>query len=235
MLRSYQSYLEYKEMRRRIERKLKGSSPLLIHMIIYAVINGLIWYSALTPIYDPVFSQTPFAPGFVTVIWGIVLLAHGVWQRFHSGLREGTRGRIIEQEMRKLLEESYSDIDQDDFFQIHQLLDEDVKQRAGFALPIALVTMLNASIWLLWAVNGARYFAAYGQFVLLLMAASVLIVGGGASNLLRRTRRERRRRGIQVVPIVEKPKRVAALQLNEDGELDELITDEWTPLEKLKQ
>jgi hypothetical protein len=191
MLSRYESYLNYKEIRRRVEKRLKNINGLFIHGLVFFTINLILWVL----FYNSSFyywGYGIFYPGLLTTGWSWVLLFHAMRTYLMSGAWSDTRGSAIEQEMRALLDSDGGYSDHDDYFVMHRMLDEDVAQRAGFVAPLTLFAGMNAFAWVLWIAAGASYFD-YAVWAFIVLAGIAIVPLGAVINFWRRNRRERRR------------------------------------------
>jgi hypothetical protein len=192
MLRNYRSYLEYKDMRRRIEAGLHRPRAVLTHVIVYLTVNSVMWLATYPKFYEPGTSENIFFPGLITAAWGFVLMAHAIWSYFHSGFWPGARETAIETEMSAHLQTDHPITDEDDLFQVHRMLDEDIRQRAGYHFSLSMFTFINAFIWTMWVLMGSHYYN-YLVWYALALVVMVFVIGGGALNFWRSGRREQQR------------------------------------------
>lgn len=155
MWNSYFSYLDYLELRRRVERRLSGSLWLFIHVMLFA-------FTPLVAVaVTPYWRSWWWGDGFNLVLpwiaygmmgWSVALLLHGLWTYFRSGAWGSRRSQLIETEMRQRVqhEDSYLVQDDRDLFRLHGLLEEDVRKRGSAAvIPLAVFTVVNAVNWLM--------------------------------------------------------------------------------------
>jgi hypothetical protein len=191
MLKTYRSYLDYKEIRRRVEGKLQKSRGLLIHILIFLAANIGLWIVSYPTRYDPIAYNNVFMAGVFTAAWSAVLLLHALGGFFHSGLWPSARETAIEAEMSALLADSL-DSDDEDFFQIHRMLDNDIWQRSGYLFSLSIFAISNVFIWMVWVLAGAALYNSVLWFGVI-FAAMIFVAGGGILNFWRRGKREQRR------------------------------------------
>lgn len=237
MLKNYRSYLWYKELRRQIEGKLAKRRTVLIHAALFLAVTGGLWLFTYPPFYDP---YSTSIPGLITTAWSFVLLVHTLWSYFQSGLWPGKREAVIEDKMGELLE-SQPDFDDADFFQIHRLLDEDIRQRAGYHFSTSMFAIANAFLWGIWILSGTNWHG-YALWYPVGFAAFVFLVCGGILNFWRSGQREQQR--IQSNPEAEKPAyprqknptfdEIAYLASTEHGRL-EIVEDDPSVFDKRKR
>lgn len=149
---AYLSYLEYRELRRRVERRLAKPRLLLVHVVIYvAVITGMMtwitsYFYGQTVIYQAYQYRFPFS------LWAVVLMLHAVFVWVRSGAIEERRSQQIEHAIRERLNEDRDwQISSRSLFRLHALLDNDVRVRSGFTVTLAFTALLNAVMWVVWA------------------------------------------------------------------------------------
>jgi hypothetical protein len=103
MWNSYFGYLDYLELRRRVERRLSGSLWLFAHIVVFAflpLVCFALWpYGWWYPVRGSTLVHDWIAYGMIG--WSIVLLLHGLWTYFRSGAWGGRRSQVIETEMRE--------------------------------------------------------------------------------------------------------------------------------------
>jgi len=159
MTNGYLTFLDYLELRRRVEKRLASGNLLLLHTFFFGIgatilgIVGFQWvYNSFNYYYvDP-------SMGFIVSGWSVILLVHGLWTYWYSGVRGGQRDRVIEDEMRERLQNDdlYLSNHPKDLFRLHGLLNNDISKRASL-IPILIVfTFLNTLLWVPWALNDAR-------------------------------------------------------------------------------
>lgn len=226
MWNSYFSYLDYLELRRRVERRLSGSLWLFIHIAAFAflplVCFGLWPYGWWYPGYTLVHGWIAAA----MVGWSVVLLLHGLWIFFRSGAWGARRSQVIETEMRERLrsDDTYLTQDSRDLFRLHGLLEEDVQRRTGTTTTLlSLFTVVNVVSWI--AARGGLYDALIWWLpaAVFLLLLPILIVSRWQLRRHEGRLRELLASG-EAVPAV-KPKR-EALRFAGDDELLDIIDEE---------
>jgi hypothetical protein len=192
MLKNYRSYMEYKELRRRIEANLSKPRHVLIHAFLFMVANVAIWYVTFRTVGNAFMQASVHAPGIITTFWSFGLLAHALWGLFHSGLWPNSREKAIETEMVALLEDAGHNLDDEEYFAIHQMLREDVQQRAGYQFSLGMFAISNTLVWLLWL---STIGSLYGTplWYPAIFAAFVFLLCGGILNVWRSVQREQQR------------------------------------------
>lgn len=227
MWNSYFSYLDYLQIRRRIERRLSHSRWLFLHiavfvitpLVVYLTTPWLWWSPGYPYVVDPVIGGVMFG-------WGVALMLHGLWTYFHSGAWGNTLSHTVETEMRERIENNDSYLVQDarDLFRLHGLLEDDVRRRASATItPLALFTVVNG---LLWIVERGGTYAVTAWYVAPFLALLLLPIL--AVNLWQVRRHGRKLRDLLATAEpadTMKPKR-DVLQLADDGEMLDIVEDD---------
>lgn len=157
MANGYLNFLDYLELRRRVEKRLSRPLPLLAHTLVFgvsALLIGLLgFYSFRNPNVLDYYFILPGLGQFVAV-WSGGLFLHGLWAFVRSGALGGARGKAIEAEMRARLEQgdSYLSDNPKDLFRLHGLLEDDVRKRSGIFWLMLTAIFINALIWIPWAI-----------------------------------------------------------------------------------
>lgn len=157
----FSAYLDYKEIRRRVERRFKngwflaGHLALFLLFVLYCTVIGHFFMSPPYYFYHPYFID-PAAGGFAAV-WSVVLLFHSLRSFRRSGAAGEAREEAIERELRERLAQDDTLLlsDRRQAFRIHALMAEDIHRRSGAFITVLLFTGINAVIWVLWALTGA--------------------------------------------------------------------------------
>lgn len=235
MLNNYRSYLEYKELRRRIEAKLSKPRHVLIHAIVFLATTGFLWLVTFPQIYDAGTAGNPYVPGLLTTVWSFALLVHALWSTFHSGYWPGKREQAVENEMGKLLDEYLATVDDADFFEIHRMLDEDVRQRAGYQFSLNMFGISNAFLWSIWILTGTHGHG-YPIWYPVGFTALVFLLCGGILNFWRSGQREQKRMQKNVSKKREQQpvNRARSFATPEHGRL-EIMEDDSPVFEKRKR
>lgn len=185
MADEYSAYLDYKEIRRRVERRLKQGTGLLAHVILYllAVVVVVLSGTYLNYSYFSVdngvrqFYEVYVNPGIGIpfVLWSLVLLFHALRVYRKSGADGDTREQAVETELRARLAADDTTLlaDRRQSFRVHSLMVEDILARSGRINSLMLVAVVNAVVWLAWALAGAR--TPYAWLGAVLIAPVVLL------------------------------------------------------------
>jgi hypothetical protein len=226
MWNSYFSYLDYLQIRRRIERRLSRSRWLFIHITVFVLTPTVVflttpwlwWTSGYPYVVDPVI-------GGIMAGWGVALLLHGLWTFYRSGAWGNTLSHTVETEMHERVENNDSYLVQDarDLFRLHGLLEDDIQRRASATItPLAVFTVLNG---LLWIVERGGTYTSFAWYIAPFMALLLLPIL--AFNLWRVGRHERKLRDLLATakPSSMEPKR-DVLHLADDGEVLDIIEED---------
>jgi hypothetical protein len=232
---NYGSFLDYLELRRRVERRLSRSSWVFLfaHIVLLSFLP-LIFYGA-SPwarwwYPGPGWAPGPLVHGWIAHVmigWSVLLLLHGLWTFFRSGTWGNRRNNVIEAEMRERLrnQDSYLVEDARDLFRLHGLLEDDVRRRAGPAALLTLFTIANAYLWI--STQGGLYDALTWWLPAFMTLILLPFVG---FNLWNRRRHERTLRDLMAsdAPLPDVKHKRDIHYLSDDGEMLEIIDDEET-------
>jgi hypothetical protein len=221
----YFSFLEYLELRRRVENRLAKANWLAYHTAAFSI-------GALVTICGDIWLIVP-GINHVMTLWSLLLFAQGMWTFWHSGVTDSARSQAIEMEMRHRLEDEDDDLveDERDLFRLHDVLIEDVKYRARLVTALTVFSALNAIFWLLGtsstgpeiADSGWKYIVLLGIYlpVLAAMVRSRAVHERRLMSHLSRTLASEEK---------DKPKRWGEkekiVRLTDDGELEEVPDDD---------
>ncbi len=178
MWNDYLTYLDYLELRRRVERRLGSHNLLLGHSIAFVIATLVLMTRYLSLLgYSPYFID----PNVSIAIggWSLALLIHAAIVYRRSGVFSGARERAIEAEMRARIktDEHYLNDEPREMFRLHGLLDEDIRQRAGLHKPLFSFVILNMLIWALHiAIGPGSLVAWHGTLLLLIGMVAFLIL-----------------------------------------------------------
>lgn len=222
-MNNYHLYLDYLELRRRVERHLSRALPVVAHIIIFAVVANLIGWNGYKGIRDP--NDYYFiAPEFGRFLagWSGVLLVHTLWQTLRSSLPGYVRNRAIEKEMRARLElnDSYLTDDPKMLFRLHGLLEENIRMRGGFFILLLATAILNAMIWIPWALDEPRTSRGWmiAQTLEVIVLVTSLIYGAWRSGKENQLRKQ-----LEALPPVSNynppAEEEVTFRLQDDGEL----------------
>lgn len=223
MWNDYANFLDYMEIRRRVEKKLAKPSRLFLHIAAFVAVASAAGFHALMTSGWPYMRSYFVEPGAGQwmAIWSVVLLLHGLYTYWRSGANINSRSEAIEREMRERLNKH----DGSDLFHLHGLLQEDIQRRAGVVPLYMVFTLVNLFIWLPWALTYP--ITNFAWIVTPIIALSFAVALSFKNTQIARYEAE-------LQQIEGKRKRrdhaASAVRLSEDGELIEL--DEPAPKEK---
>jgi hypothetical protein len=234
------AYLDYGEIRRRIEQRLAGATGIVWHMALFLV-------AILAILMFVIPGQTNGYPYFIEpgvgalfAIWSIVLMLHGARSFRRSGAIPRRREPAIEEEISERVEQGDTVLLEDvrQVFRVRALLNQDIRQRAGILAVINAFLIFNAFVWVMWTLQGAT--SSY-TWQMTIPTAIVFLLPAFALNALRRVRRDRKlaRMLAGLDNRVEVPKRKRLLddevfvRLSDDGELEEIFEEDY-PVRKSK-
>jgi len=86
--------LDYEDIRRRVEKRVKKRAEFILHLAIYVTVNLILWIGALIVLPDLL-----FIPLLSTLIWGVALVWHGVDTYLQTGALDAMRDREMRREI----------------------------------------------------------------------------------------------------------------------------------------
>jgi len=228
MANGYLTFLDYLELRRRVEKQLASGNHFLLHIFIFgtgATFSGLAGWSPY--IYG--WFVYPLN-GHLVSLWSGILLAHGLWTYWQSGARAGRRDHVIESEMRERIknDDLFLSDRPKDLFRLHGLLNDDIQKRASMTPTLLLFAFINACVWIPWTLAGHASDSFAWMVAMMLVIPFIVAV---VWNVWQRVRHEAQLRKkleqyFSNEQIDNEPFDEREMRLSEDG--DELITvDEY--------
>ena len=179
MANGYLTFLDYFEMRRRIEKRLASGRLFLLHIVIFTIGAGMIGSASYSPYWyqGRDYFIYPFT-GHSISLWSGILLAHGLWSFWNSGARGGRREAVIEREMRTRVQDDALYLSQrpKTLFRLHGLLSDDISKRySGIPIMLAIV-FINVLIWIPWTLLGQANTSFAWQTALVLVIPFIILV-----------------------------------------------------------
>lgn len=225
------------EIRQRIEKRLAKRGEYLIHLPIFIAINLILWVIWLN--FTPGIFPWPLV---LTLPWGAGLLAHGIdTYEQTSGRRAAARERAISEELHELFGEE-SNASREDYARTRQRVTQRFTKNREFLMHLSVYIPINLLLWLLWAaLTGASGFPfpalvtlGWGVGVIGHAIDAYLGVSSTREKTIQREIARERERLYGDGPQKAKRKR-DHLELSDDGELVEVVEDEWEEDEKAKR
>jgi Na+/proline symporter len=224
----YFIFLDYLELRRRIEKRLAKANWLLLHSLLFVVVTGVLLalFSAGTPSIPLGFFIVP-PIGYAMTAWSVILLLHTLWYFSRSGASPNRRSEMIECEMRERVEnqDSYLSDDPKELFRIHGLLDEDLQKRAGVFYSLRLFVTLNLFAWLGSLLSDGLRSSFAWQVVPMLGIAFLPILAFNAWQRGRQEGRVRKLLGSAMDQQADIDRNERLVRLSDDGELIDFEPD----------
>lgn len=228
MSNGYLTFLDYLELRRRVERRLASGNYFLLHIFIFGAGATFIGLAGWSPYIYGWFVYP--VNGHLVSLWSGILLAHGLLDYWRSGARAGQREGIIENEMRERLQsdDMYLSNHPKDLFRLHGLLNDDIQKRASMTPMLLVFVFINACVWIPWTLAGQASTSFAWMMAMVLVIPFILAV---VWNVWRRVRHEAQlRKQLEAYfskeQIDDEPFDEREIRLSDDG--DELVTvDEY--------
>jgi membrane protein required for beta-lactamase induction len=214
------------EIRRRVEQRLNKRKEFLIHLMVFAAINlgvwGVWWF----------FKGIPW-PLLLSLPWGAGLAAHFIdtYDQVSSS-QAAARERAVRDEMQQIFGNDWNeDASEDDYRRTRQRVEKRFNKNKEFQMHLSVYIPINILVWLVWLVIGPAglpwaALVSIGWGIGLVAHAVDAYLGADTARektIQREMARERDR-----MYGVEKAKRKRErLALSDDGELVEIVEDEW--------
>ncbi len=92
--------LDYRQMRARVEKRVKKRAEFVLHLSIYVTANLMIWGLFLLLVSRSDGKEALLlAPTLLTLAWGLGLVVHGVDTYLQTGALDGMRERELRREI----------------------------------------------------------------------------------------------------------------------------------------
>ena len=237
-----EAYFDYVEIRRRVERRLASGHVLAAHTALFVLATF-----ALSAVFPPyMYSATATTAASLLMFgWSLVLALHGITAYRSAGTGQARRSVAIDNELGERLDAADTEllVTPRHAFRVRALLDEDVRQRAGWIVGVNAFLLGNVIFWLTLIFAGSRFTPPWPVVPML---AFLWFPGIYAVNQVRRRLRDGKLRNILAVrpvaamPSAAKQKRSfdAELErytrLSDDGELMD-IPDDWATYDRKKR
>lgn len=213
MRSDFVTFIEYIELRRRIELRLVPPLWLLLHSVVFMIVSLWIALNAAAETNSAVDPSDIKMMG----LWSAILGIHGWIAYYQSGAYTVIRDREVKEVLHSanlnLKKPTKADL------RLQGILHEDIRQRASMIPPLLILTLINAALWLAWYVVAPQTAA----FLLIPVLFSMTFLVIMAATIYRRARHEIWLRGQLSDPAwgTGKTKNIT-MELGEDGELIEL-------------
>lgn len=224
-------------IRKRVEKYYKLRGEFIVHLAIYLIINAVLW------------AMWAFATGLggfpwpvaLTLAWGAGVVSSWLDLRAKRPERFVALERAAQARMAVLYGEDWATLTTEaDYQRVFEAVDKAAAERTQFGVHVALYVLINLMLWLFWTVAQSP---TEFPFPLAVMAFWGIGLGAhGASVYFSSERqqfareqaiqREVERLAEQTQAIKKKKRDSARLELGEDGELIEIVEDEWQANEK---
>ncbi len=229
------------EIRTRIEKQFDMKVEFNTHLVIFAIINLLMWGGWV--IFRGVEGASPFLanvpwPVLVTGGWGSGIVAHWLEVYFSTGERANRVQDTIENEMVSLHGLDWRETtNKSTQKKIRKRITKPFEERKEFFIHASIFAIINIMLFALWSRGlGTELGIEFPAPILVLIGWGIGLVAHGANvffgNLMKNMRElaieaelEREHERIYGKP-KHKPKRDERLMLTDDGELQEIIEDE---------
>lgn len=150
---SSQPRIDRGEIRRRVEKYYNQRKEWLIHLSVYVVINAVLWGIWLA---TRGWLGIEFAwPLVVLLGWGAGLAGHGVEVASHSPDRMVQIDRTAQNQMDTIYGPDWEETtDEEDYKPVYQAAYKRYRQKAEFAIHLAVYVVISLLMWLIWFGTG---------------------------------------------------------------------------------
>ena len=225
---SSQPRIDRGEIRRRVEQYYNQRKEWFIHLTVYVVVNAVLWglWLATRGALDIGFP----APALVMLGWGAGLAGHGVEVASHSPDRMMSIDRTAHDQMAEIYGPDWeSTTDKKDYDQVYQVAHKRYRQKAEFAIHLAVYIVINLLMVTIWLGAGT----GTPPFPLIILAGWGIGLAGHAASVYFDSSRSAaaRERAVQEAisrynDAYEKPKKRKREQLlTDDGELLDVVEE----------
>jgi hypothetical protein len=140
-------FIEYQEIRRRIEHRLARMQAVMGHILVnFAAMIAIFIYYDNSSVFQVDRRLTAFM-----MLWSQFLLLHSLWVYRKSAASNKARDAAITHQLDERIERDDTEIlnNPREAFRLHGLLEEDIRKRSGMFLPALLFVGLNAMMWMM--------------------------------------------------------------------------------------
>lgn len=238
-----ETYFDYVEIRRRVERRLASGLGLAAHTAVFVLA-----VFTLSAVFAPWSYSITAATGANLLMfgWSLLLALHGLLAYRNAGTGQAQRNFALERELAERVDAGDTELlaTPRHAFRVRALLDEDIRQRAGWIVGVDAFLLGNVVFWLSLLFMGTRYSSPWPVVPML---AFLWFPGIYVVNQVRRRLRDGKLRTILAVrpatmagAMQAKQKRSfdAELErysrLTDDGELVD-IPEDWAVYDRSKR
>lgn len=221
------------EIRRRVDQYYSGRSEFIIHLIVFLMINIVLWgiWAFMRGLPE---SGSVFAfPLIVTLGWGAGLAGHGIEVRSKSPARLAAIDRTVEAQMEAVHGLDWREVTTaDDYERLRQEAHKRFRQNTEFGIHFAVYALINLALWFIWAMVSDGTLMPFPLIIMGFWGAGLAAHAASIYFDSSRTVTARERAVQQALAgdlETKKKKRAAQPQtiLTDDGEQLEIIEDEW--------
>lgn len=250
-------------IRRRIEEQHKKRNEFAIHLVVFAVINVMLWAIFLftggvgAQLGIPDFATHFPWPLLVLLGWGSGLAAHAVDTYAQTGARATRQDRLVRSAMRAEYGDDWLNVaSKAQYNKVRRRVTQPFRKRIEFLQHAAVFLMINLMLWIIFFLTGSvgreigiPDFATSFPWPLIVAlgwgaglaahAADVFMNGGFRAEARERALQQQVERELQSLEaeqsLYEKPKRDRRVRLTEDGELTDSMVEEAWDVDKPKR
>ncbi len=225
-------FIDDAELRRRAERRLHRRGEFYLHFGIYAVVNLVLWGIWL-------FTGMGFPwPMILTLLWGAGLAGHGADVYFDTNSRAVAVERSVRQHMREIYGDDWSDTaNQDEYNRVRTTIMRAFNKRKEFLIHLSVFLPVILTFWMVWLLT--QEWVPFPWPGLLTLGWGIGLFVHGLDTYFQSSRYslsreqavqreiEREREQLRDEGKRKAKRKRDRLALSEDGELLEIVDDEW--------
>ena len=226
-------------IRQRVEKYYKDRSEFAMHIVIYIVVNAVLW-----GVWWLVTGGFPW-PGLVTMAWGSGVIANWLEVRAKAPQRFMALERVAQAQMARRYGSDWDAVaDVDDYQRVLRAVEKAAKERQEFVTHFAIYIIINLMLWFIWATTSSNPvdfpfpLVVMGFWGIGLVSHAASVFFSSARQQLAREeaiQREVERLAGQTQTVKKKKREGARLELTDDGELVEIVDDDWEADERRQQ
>jgi hypothetical protein len=150
MWNNYWTFLDYLELRRRVEQHLARGHWLFLHLVIFLIANIVptITHPRAAYYYDGAVYVNSVI-GYLMLFWSLLLVGHALWTFSRSAAWASSRSQAIETELSEQMqsENTYLSDNPKGLFRIHDMLENDLRHRSSAVWWMTVYSGVNVFVW----------------------------------------------------------------------------------------
>lgn len=228
------------KIRRRVEKYYKERGEFVVHLAAYLAVNIALWGVWLL-------TRDPFTfpwPGLVMLAWGAGVAANWLEVRAQAPARFVALERRAQAQMARRYGPDWETVaDPRDYQRTLSAIEKAAKEQIEFFTHLVVYTLINLMLWFIWLFAGAGFpfpLMVMGFWGIGLAVHGANVFFSSAQQQLAREEAiqrevERWAEAAQGVKKKKKKREGVRLELTDDGELIEIVDDDWQADERRRR